>query len=126
MEQLPADPEAETLNTYMLHGKSLLDWYHQLTFSSDNKTFIGGDPVEPNRYGNDRSKLAWWAIALEDIAVKHTMPDDEYAEIAESVNMVGYYMGALEEDYPNFQESVERHGWVLPSCLKEMLGIHDN
>lgn len=105
-------PQAESLETIELHGKSLRGWHEWLSRDDGQ--------VPCSRYGRTGSDCAYWALAAEWVYCALNGEDDD-PEVA-----LEHLMGLAVNDHQDVLDVVLDHYDTVPEALKQYLDFEDN
>ena len=112
-------PLPETLDTELLHGRSLADWHRWLVTDEVTGEDMSHLAAPCSRYGRNADECAWWAVAAEVIYV-HAKGGDDEAEVA-----LSYLMSLAVNDHGDLAELVDEYWYAVPDALKQQLGEHE-
>jgi hypothetical protein len=117
-ERLP-EPQ-ETLDTYLVHGRSLNQWYDWLTTDQRTGEATGHLKAPCSRYGRTGGETAWYALACE-VIFTHANGEEDDPKIA-----LDYYQGLAVNDHEDVASLINDYWYVVPDCLRDYLGTQDD
>jgi hypothetical protein len=116
-------PEPESLDNYLLAGKSLHQWRGWLTVNHTTGANESHKRTPGSRYGRTSDECAWYVLAA-------TVAYTESADYPNSFSAVEITMDTCQSlavnDSPEVAEMIVDSWHVIPECLRAMIGDEED